>query len=121
VKKVDGVYKIYNRNLGLVENLELISWIKEVESLGAGEILVTSVDKDGSEDGYDLELIELVSKEVSIPVIANAGAGKPQDCVEAVKKGADAIAAASIFHFTQYTPNNIKEELHKNNFSVRLH
>jgi len=120
VKKIDDIYKIFNRNLGLVENLELISWLKEVEALGAGEILITSVDLDGSEKGYDLELISLVSKEVSIPVIANAGAGKPQDCVDAVKSEADAIAAASIFHFTQYTPRNIKEELHRNNFSVRL-
>ncbi len=120
VKKIEGKYKIYNKNLGLLDNLDLIMWIKEIESLGAGEILITNVDLDGSLKGYDLELISILSKEISIPIIANGGAGKPDDCVAVIKSGADAIAAASIFHFTQYSPNNIKESLLKNGYSVRL-
>lgn len=120
IKKIDGLYKIYNRNLGIVENLELITWLKTIEDLGAGEILLTSVDLDGAQKGYDLELIKKVSKELSIPIIANGGAGIPSHFVDAIKSGADAVAAASIFHFSQYTPKNIKEELFKNNFSVRL-
>lgn len=120
IKKIDGLYKIYNRNLGIVENLELITWLKTIEDLGAGEILLTSVDLDGAQKGYDLELIKKVSKELSIPIIANGGAGIPSHFVDAIKNGADAVAAASIFHFSQYTPKNIKEELFKNNFSVRL-
>lgn len=120
VKKIENVYKVYNRNLGVIDDLDLISWVKQVESLGAGEILITSVDLDGSEKGYDLELINLVSKEVSIPIIANGGAGQLYDCVEAIQSGADAVAAASIFHFTQFTPNNIKEEMLKNGLPVRV-
>lgn len=120
VKKIEGKYTVYNRNLGLLDDLDLIMWIKEIESLGAGEILITNVDLDGTQKGYDLELISILSKEISIPIIANAGAGNPDDCVAAIKSGADAIAAASIFHFTQYTPNNIKKALLKNGYSVRL-
>jgi cyclase len=113
-------YKIYNKNLGVLENLELLSWVKRCEELGAGEILLTSVDNDGCECGYDTNLISLVAKTVKIPVIANGGAGTPNDAVIAINSGADAIAAASIFHFTQYTPNNIKEALKEANIAVRL-
>lgn len=113
-------YKIYNKNLGVLENLELLSWVKRCEELGAGEILLTSVDNDGCECGYDTNLISLVAKTVKIPVIANGGAGTPNDAVKAINSGADAIAAASIFHFTQYTPNNIKEALKEANIAVRL-
>lgn len=120
VKKVDGKYKIYNRNLGLIENLDLVSWAKQVELLGAGEILLTSVDLDGSEKGYDSELISLLAKEVSLPIIANGGAGIPTHCSDIVRFGADAVAAASIFHFTQYTPNNIKEDMLKSGLPVRV-
>ena len=113
-------YKIDNKNLGVLENLELLSWVKRCEELGAGEILLTSVDNDGCECGYDTNLISLVAKTVKIPVIANGGAGTPNDAVKAINSGADAIAAASIFHFTQYTPNNIKEALKEANIAVRL-
>ena len=120
IKKIDGQYYIYNKNLGgIIKNITLDNWIKKCEKMNAGEILLTSVDLDGTEQGYDTQLLKNICQKTSIPVIANGGAGVPQDCVDAIKNGADAIAAASIFHFSQYTPLNIKEELYKNNYPVR--
>ncbi|MBU0720416.1 imidazole glycerol phosphate synthase subunit HisF [bacterium] len=115
-----GMWKVYNKNLGILEEPELLEWAKRCEELGAGEILLTSVDRDGCESGYDTKLISLLAKELTIPIIANGGASTPEDAVQAVKSGADAVAAASIFHFTQYTPNNIKEALQEAGFAVRL-
>ncbi|MCH9813717.1 MAG: imidazole glycerol phosphate synthase subunit HisF [Epsilonproteobacteria bacterium] len=120
VIKEEQCYKIYNKNLGVVHDLDLRLWMHTCERLGAGEILLTSVDHDGRECGYDVDLIALVAKEVNIPIIANGGAGNPLHAVDAIRAGADAIAAASIFHFTQYTPDNIKEVLQKANLPVRL-
>ena len=120
VIKIEDEYKVFNKNLGIIEDLDLIEWVKRCESLGAGELLITSVDNDGIECGYDTKLISLVSKEVNIPIIANGGAAIPKDAVEAINAGADAIAAASIFHFSQYTPNNIKEALKESAIPVRL-
>ena len=120
VLKDNGEYKVFNKNLGLMKDLELLEWVNKCESLGAGELLLTSVDNDGTECGYDTELISLISKAVNIPVIANGGAATPADAVEAVNAGADAVAAASIFHFSQYTPNNIKEALKESGIPVRL-
>ncbi|PHS56703.1 MAG: imidazole glycerol phosphate synthase subunit HisF [Sulfurimonas sp.] len=120
VMKKNGVYTVFNKNLGFCENLSLIEWIKTCERLGAGELLITSVDNDGLECGYDIDLISLVCKEVNIPIIANGGASNPQNAVDVLKAGADAVAAASIFHFTKYTPNNIKEALKEAGLAVRL-
>ena len=100
---------------------EMRAWIKELEQRGAGEILITSIDRDGTMSGYDLDLIEAVSSLVSIPVIASGGAGSTDDPVRAVKDaGASAISAASIFHFTQITPRDIKLAMAKNMIPVRL-
>ncbi len=92
--------------------LDAIAWAKEVEKLGAGEILVTSMDKDGTKDGYDIELTAAISDMVSIPVIASGGAGKLEHLYDAVKDGkADAVLCASIFHFREYTIKQAKEYL----------
>ncbi len=120
IVKENGEYKIYNKNIGILTELSLVTHLKSCEELGAGEILLTSVDNDGMQCGYDLELIALISKELNIPIIANGGASSPSDAVQAIKSGADAIAAASIFHFTQYTPNSVKEELKNSGLAVRL-
>jgi len=120
VIKTKDSYRVFNKNLGIIKDLDLVKWVKRCENLGAGELLVTSVDNDGLECGYDVKLISLISKEVNIPVIANGGAATPKDAVKAVNAGADAVAAASIFHFSQYTPNNIKEELKEAGLPVRL-
>lgn len=96
-----------------------VEWARELADRGAGEILLTSVDRDGTMEGYDLEMIAEVSAAVSIPVIASGGAGTYQHMVEAVQAGASAVAAASIFHFTQQTPAEAKKALHAAGIPVR--
>ena len=99
--------------------LDAIEWAEEAARLGAGEILLTSWDRDGTKSGYDLELISAVSRAVEIPVIASGGAATPQHIAEAVRAGADAALAASIFHYGEYTVAQLKEELFKLNVRVR--
>lgn len=100
---------------------EVVAWAREVEDRGAGEILITSIERDGTMQGYDLPLIEAVVHAVKIPVIASGGAGNYQHMVEAVTQaGASAVAAASIFHFTEQTPAGAKAALAAAGVSVRL-
>ncbi|MFK5893081.1 MAG: imidazole glycerol phosphate synthase cyclase subunit [Pseudomonadota bacterium] len=115
-----GVYECFSHSATKATGKELVEWAKECESLGAGELLVTNIDRDGTMDGYDLKMIELVSSAVSIPVIAAGGAGSAEHMLQALKKGkADAVAAASIFHFTHQTPAEMKKHLSDNGISVR--
>jgi imidazole glycerol-phosphate synthase subunit HisF len=101
--------------------LEAVSWAEEVERLGAGEIVLTSMDADGTCDGYDLPVTAAVSGAVSIPVVASGGAGNPQHLVDAVKLGkADAVLAASIFHFGQFTIGQAKQVMRDAGITVRL-
>jgi cyclase len=101
--------------------LEAVPWAKEVERLGAGEIVLTSMDADGTQDGYDLEITAAVSREVSIPVVASGGAGRPQHLVDAILLGgADAALAASIFHYGQYTIRDTKRIMQQHGIPVRL-
>lgn len=91
---------------------KIAAWVRELEDLGAGEILITSIERDGTLQGYDLALIETVVKNVNIPVIASGGAGNYQHMVEAVREaGASAVAAASMFHFTEQTPAGAKDAM----------
>ena len=93
---------------------------KKTEELGAGEILLTSINNDGKMEGYDYRITELISENVNIPVIASGGAGSADHMVSVIKEcGASAVAAASIFHFTEITPNDIKEHLRNNKIPVR--
>jgi imidazole glycerol-phosphate synthase subunit HisF len=95
-------------------------WAREVEDRGAGEILLTSIDRDGTLEGYDLAMIETVVSAVKIPVIASGGAGTYQDMIDAVKTaGASAVAAASIFHFTEQTPAGAKAAMQAAGIPVR--
>jgi imidazole glycerol-phosphate synthase subunit HisF len=97
-----------------------LSWARELEARGAGEILLTSVERDGTLEGYDLQLVELITAAVSIPVIASGGAGNYQHMIEAVRDaGASAVAAASMFHFTEQTPAGAKQALHAAGIPVR--
>ncbi|MBM3337995.1 MAG: imidazole glycerol phosphate synthase subunit HisF [Betaproteobacteria bacterium] len=99
---------------------EVVAWALEVEARGAGEILVTSIDRDGTMKGYDLPLIEAVARAVKIPVIASGGAGTYQHMIDAVKQsGASAVAAASIFHFTEQTPAEAKAAMARAGIPVR--
>lgn len=99
---------------------EVVAWAVELERLGAGEILLTSIELDGTMEGYDYELIERVSRAVKIPVIASGGCGKYEDMFLALKAGASAVAAASIFHFTEQTPLEAKRYLGGKGVAVRV-
>jgi cyclase len=99
---------------------EPVAWAKELADRGAGEILLTSIDRDGTMQGYDLELIEMVASAINIPVIASGGAGNYQHMIDAVKQaGASAVAAASIFHFTEQTPSGAKSAMSAAGIPVR--
>ncbi len=101
--------------------IDAIEWAKKVERLGAGEILLTSIDKDGTKDGYDLDLTKAVSKAVNIPIIASGGCGKPSHMLDVFKYGrADAALAASIFHYNEYSIPNVKRYLKRNGIRVRI-
>ena len=98
-----------------------VSWAQEVERLGAGEIVLTSMDADGTCDGYDLEVTAAVSAAVTIPVVASGGAGHPDHLVDAIQRGkADAALAASIFHFGQFTIAETKQVMRNAGIPVRL-
>src|SRR5882672_4522171 len=100
---------------------EVLQWVREVEELGAGEILLTSMDRDGTGDGYDLELTRAVSEAVSVPVIASGGVGTLDHLREGVVEGkADAALVASLFHFGQHTVPEAKRYLHDHGVPVRL-
>ncbi|MDI6870175.1 MAG: imidazole glycerol phosphate synthase subunit HisF [Bacillota bacterium] len=100
---------------------DVLEWAKEAERRGAGEILLTSMDTDGTQGGYDLPLLRAVSEAVSIPVIASGGAGSPADLAAAITEGgADAVLAASIFHYGTYTVRQVKEYLRSQGIPVRL-
>ena len=102
-------------------NLDAIEWSQKVEKLGAGEILLTSIDKDGTQDGYDTLLTSEIVDAVSIPVIASGGCGKPEDMYDIFEKSnVDAALAASIFHYEDQSVNRVKEILQNKNISVRL-
>ncbi len=99
----------------------VIDWAARVQELGAGEILLTSMDTDGTRDGYDIELLAKISETVSIPVIASGGAGRPEHLWKAIAEGkADAVLAASIFHERDYSINEVKKYLAEHDIPVRI-
>jgi len=101
--------------------IDVIEWVKEAECLGAGEILLTSIDKDGTKDGYDILLTKSVVDSISIPVIASGGCGKPEDMISIFEKSdVDAALAASIFHYETHGVNGVKSYLKDRNIPVRL-
>lgn len=113
-------WEVFTRGGRIATGKDVIDWVREVEQLGAGEILLTSMDRDGTNQGYDLEVTAAVSEAVNIPVIASGGAGNLQHLLEGVTTGkADAVLAASIFHYKRYTIKEAKEYLKKNGVLVR--
>lgn len=119
--RVSGGYEVYTYSGTQPTVKDPASWARDAESLGAGEILLTSIDRDGTMEGYDLELIRSVAGAVSIPVIASGGAGSYEDMLAALRDGkASAVAAPSIFHFTERTPLEAKRFLKANGINVRL-
>ena len=121
-KKIsDNKWRVFTHGGRNDTSKDLIAWVKEVERRGAGEILLTSMDADGTNDGYDLELNQQVSDAVGIPIIASGGAGNLDHLADAIIKGkANAVLAASIFHFGTYSISEAKEHLKSLNISVRL-
>ena len=101
--------------------LDVLEWVREATALGAGEILLMSMDADGTKDGYDIELTRAVSEAVSVPVIASGGAGKLEHFYEVLTEGkADAVLAASVFHYGQFRVREVKEYLRERGVEVRL-
>lgn len=115
-----GVYECLTHCGTRETGVEVSTWARDVEKLGAGEIMITSVERDGTMSGYDLDLIASVAKNVSVPVIASGGAGNYQHMLEAIQTAkASAVAAASIYQFTQQTPIEAKKFLARNGVHVR--
>lgn len=100
--------------------LDAIAWAIQAVECGAGEILLTSWDRDGSQAGYDTELLSAISRAVSVPIIASGGASSPEDMIAAIYAGADAVLAASIFHYRKYTIREVKQRLAEAGLEVRL-
>lgn len=119
VKNINGNYRCFSHSGTVDTGRSPILWARELANRGAGEILLTSIDRDGTMQGYDLELISAVSAAVDIPIIASGGAGNYDHMIEAVKAGAAAVAAASIFHFTEQTPAEAKKQLERAGIPVR--
>ncbi|MCF3609396.1 glycosyl amidation-associated protein WbuZ [Planktothrix agardhii 1033] len=120
-KHSNGTYEVLTHAGTQPTGKDPVIWAKEVESLGAGEILLTSIDQDGRMAGYDIELTKKVSQAVSIPVIASGGAGSYEDMALVLQEGgASAVAAASIFHYTQQTPLEAKLFLKNEGLHIRL-
>ncbi|MBN1897233.1 MAG: imidazole glycerol phosphate synthase subunit HisF [Spirochaetes bacterium] len=120
-KRKNGQWEVYIHGGRTPTGMDVVAWIKKCERLGAGEILLTSMDQDGTKSGYDTELLKAVSTTVNIPVIASGGAGKLEHFYEAiVKGGADAILAASLFHFREFTIPQVKQYLKKRDIEIRL-
>ena len=121
-RRADGSgWNIYKNGGRIDVGIDAMEWAKKVESLGAGEILLTSMDCDGTKAGYDLELPRAIADSVSIPVIASGGAGKLEHFREALTEGgADAALAASLFHYKELEIKEVKEYLRENGVSVRL-
>lgn len=121
-KRTDGSgWNIYKNGGRIDVGIDAVEWAQKVEALGAGEILLTSMDCDGTKAGYDLELTRTIAEHVSIPVIASGGAGQLKHFKEALTEGkADAVLAASLFHYKELEIREVKEYLRKEGVSVRL-
>ena len=119
-KRVDGGFEVHTHGGRTPTGVDAVAWAAECQRLGAGEILLTSMDRDGTRDGFDLELTRRVTGACDVPVIASGGVGSLDHLVEGVRAGgADALLAASVFHFGQITVRQAKEHLAANGITVR--
>ena len=120
-RRNNGGWEVFTHGGRNPTGIDAVGWAAKMEEFGAGEILLTSMDRDGTEDGYDLELTKAISETVGIPVIASGGAGRLEHLLEAVEEGrADAVLCASIFHYGKYSINEAKEFLSERGVLVRL-
>lgn len=119
-KRTDGGWSVHTHGGRVDVGVDALEWSARAARLGAGELLVTSMDRDGTNAGYDLGLLEAIRRRVDIPIIASGGAGGPEHMVEALASGrADAVLAASIFHRNTYTVSGVKDELARRGIAVR--
>jgi cyclase len=120
-RKEGGGWEVYTHGGRKPRGMDALEWVVQAEKLGAGEILLTSMDRDGTKEGYDLELTRAVADAVSIPVVASGGVGNPEHLRQGlVEGGADAALAASIFHFGEWTVESVKRFLQERGVCVRL-
>ena len=119
-RRPDGSYEAYVAGGRTPTGKDALEWAREGVERGAGEILLTSMDRDGTKDGYELRLTNRIANAVDVPVIASGGAGHPQDLIDGLTVGADAVLCASIFHYGTHTVAEAKEHLHKAGVPVRL-
>jgi cyclase len=120
-KQIGNQWKVHLAGGSIPTDIDLFEWAKEVEQRGAGEILFTSMNHDGTKNGFANEALARLSEELNIPIIASGGAGNVQHFIDTFKEGkADAALAASVFHFGEITIPELKKELKKNNIEVRL-
>ena len=122
VKRVNGIFKVFARGGREETELEAVSWAKKGQSLGAGEIVLNSIDTDGVKDGFDLEMLDAICNAVDVPVVASGGAGKIEHFEELFDKvpRVDAALAASIFHFGEVSISDIKQRLRTRGVEVRI-
>lgn len=122
IKRVDGVYRVFAKGGRENTGMEAIKWITDCVNMGAGEVVVNSIDTDGVKNGFDIEMLKAVRSAVNVPVIASGGAGCAEDFVTLFKEipDMDAGLAASIFHFGEVKISDLKRMLRENNISVRL-
>ena len=122
VKRVCGEFRVFSKGGREDTGMEAVSWIKRCVGLGAGEVVVNSIDTDGVKGGFDLEMLDKVCSSVDVPVIASGGAGKTEDFIELFEKvpRVDAGLAASVFHFGEISIPDLKATLRENNIQVRL-
>jgi len=117
----DMKFEVYTHGGRTPRGIDAVKWAQQMEAYGAGEILLTSMDRDGTRDGYDLELTRAISEAVNIPVIASGGVGNLQHLVDGISEGkADAVLAASIFHFGMHTIHEAKDYMKQHGVAVRL-
>tara|TARA_B100001964_G_scaffold240648_1_gene310937 strand:+ start:1873 stop:2628 length:756 start_codon:yes stop_codon:yes gene_type:complete len=120
-KKQNDNWIVFSHGGTKKTDMDAIEWMEKLQKLGAGEILLTSMDKDGTKSGFDLELLKITTKKLTIPVIASGGVGSLQDFKDGIiVGGASALLAASVFHYNEYSISDVKEYLKNENIEVRL-
>jgi cyclase len=119
-KNSSGNYEVFTRGGSKATGLDAVNWAIEAQKLGAGEILLTSMDRDGTKSGYDLDLLQKISSVTNIPLIASGGVGTLDHLAQGLKSGASAVLAASIFHFKTHSIQEAKQYLKSQNLEVRI-
>lgn len=120
-RRTDDHWEVFVSGGTEATGLDVIEWVRRTEELGAGEVLLTSMDRDGTKEGFDIELLSRVNQKITIPVVASGGAGTIQHCLDAVLEGgADAVLAASIFHFREIEILDLKRAMEREGIPVRF-